>query len=85
MAYLYMVQEDEENAKRALAAAMELPGMSSAALKGHPFLRQLIVASVEVAQDVIEDGYDPSDLGREDYMLTRDEDGKFVAQLFENE
>ena len=83
MAYLFFLQEDEDIAKRALAAAMTLPEMSNAALKGHPFLRKLIVTSIEVALDVIEDGYDPNELGRENYMLTHDTDGKLTVQLFE--
>jgi hypothetical protein len=83
MAYLFSVQQDEESAKRALAAAMDLEDKSGAALKNHPFLRQLIIHSLEVACDTIEDGYDPDALGREDYMLTRDEEGNLTVQLFE--
>lgn len=83
MAYLFFLREEEENAKRALAATLALPEMSSAALKGHPFLRELIIGSVEVACNVIEDGYNPEDLGREDYMLARDDDGKIVVQIIE--
>ena len=64
-------------------AALAFTEMSSAALKGHPFLQKLIVDSLEVARDVIEDGYDPEAIEREDYIVQHNEEGELVVQFLE--
>lgn len=83
MAYIFFLQDNEEDAKRALAAALAFTETSSAALKGHPFLKKLIVDSLEVARDVIEDGYDPEAIEREDYIVQHNEEGELVVQFLE--
>jgi hypothetical protein len=83
MAYIFLQQEHEEDAKRALTAALAFKGMSNSVLKTHPFLRRLIVDSIEAARYVIEDGYDPDVLDKERYIIVRDEEGKIVVQLVE--
>jgi len=78
---VFSQQEQEENAKRCLAAALAFEGMPTANLHTHPFLHRLIVDSIAAAEYVLEEGYDPEELDRESYVLARDEDGKIVVQL----
>jgi hypothetical protein len=82
MAYILHTKENENDAKRALAAAMALEDRSEFALRRHPFLHQLVLDSVNAAQYVIEDGYDPNELDREDYVVERDEEGEIIVRLF---
>jgi hypothetical protein len=82
MAYILYNKENEDDAKRALAAAMALEDRSESALHHHPFLHQLLLDSVNAAQYIIEDGYDPNELDREDYVVERDEDGEIIVSLF---
>jgi hypothetical protein len=85
MAYLFFRQNDEESAKQALTAALAFTGMPSEALKTHPFLHTLITDSIEIARDVIEDGYDPEEFEREHYIVYRDDEGKLVVEPVEEE
>ncbi|GAK61446.1 hypothetical protein U27_01346 [Candidatus Vecturithrix granuli] len=81
MAYIFMTNENEENAKKALAAAVTLPETPSERLKDHAFLRQLLLISLEATQYVLEEGYDPGELKREDYIVTRGEEGKIIVEF----
>lgn len=83
MSYIFLQQDNEEDAKRALTAALAFEDTSGAALKDHPFLRKLIQESVQLAQNVVEDGYDPEMLDRESYLIGRDEEGELIVQLVE--
>ncbi len=85
MAYIFFLKDDEEDAKRSLAAAMELSDASAETLKNHPFIHKLIVDSLEVAGQVLEDGYDPESLEREEYVVVRDEEGNLTMQYFDGE
>lgn len=82
MAYILFKKEREDDAKRALAAALAFEDRSESALRRHPFLYQLVLDSVSAAQYVIEDGYDPNELDREDYVVERDEEGEIIVRLF---
>lgn len=85
MAYIFFLQKQEESSKQALAAALALADTSAPALKGHPFIRKLILDSITIAQDVIEDGFNPEDYERDDYIVYRDEEGKLVVDVAEHE
>ncbi len=85
MAYIFYLQKNEEEAKRALAAALAFIDMSKAALKRHPFLRRLILDSIEAARYVIENGYDLEDLEREEYLIGRNENGEIVVEIIEEQ
>jgi hypothetical protein len=81
MAYILFQQKDEEAAKRALTAALSFDETPKIMLKNHPFLRRLILDSIKIAQDVIEDGYDPEEMDREKYLVGRNEEGELGVQL----
>ena len=83
MAYIFLLRDNEEDAKRALTASLAFEGMSNIALKNHPFLRRLIVDSIEAAQYVIEDGYNPEDLPIGSYLIGRDEEGELIVEIAE--
>ena len=84
MAYIFMLQENEEDAKRALTAAVTLTETPQERLKDHAFLRQLLLLSIEAAQYVIEEGYDPEELTRDEYVVTRDEEGKIAVEFVQS-
>lgn len=81
MTYIFLTQNNEEDAKKAMAAAMTLPETPQERLKDHAFLRQLLLVSLEATQYVLEEGYDPGELKREDYIVTRDQEGKIVVEF----
>lgn len=81
MAYLFMLRENEEDAKKALTAAVTLTEMPQERLKDHAFLRQLLIVSLEAAEYVLEEGYDPELLAREDYVVTRDEEDNIAVEF----
>lgn len=81
MAYIFMSHGNEESAKKALAAAVTLSDTPQERLKDHHFLRQLLLISLETAQYVLEEGYDPQELKREDYIVKRNEEGKIVVEF----
>ena len=83
MAYIFMQQGNPESAKQALTSAITLDDLPKTALKNHPFLRQLVLISLEAAQYVIEDGYDPSELERGKYLIGRDEEGAIIVEFVE--
>ncbi len=83
MAFILMQQDKEDDAKKALTAAVTLNETSRERLKDHPFLHQLISISLAAAQYVIEDGYDPTEIAREEYYLRRDEAGAIVVEFIE--
>ncbi len=85
MAYIFFLQENHEDAKRSLAAAVELSDASPENLKNHPFIHKLIVDSLEVAERVLEDGYDPESVERDEYFVVRDDEGKLVVEFFEEQ
>jgi len=85
MAYIFWQQENEENAKQTLTAALAFEGKSNTALKNHPFLRRLIFDSIEAARYAIENDYDPETLDRESYIIRKNEEGKLIVQLIEEE
>ena len=83
MAYIFMQQENEDDAKKALTAAVTLHKISGGELKNHPFLKELVLISLDAAEYVIEDGYNPAELDREEYIVGRDEEGNIVVQFVE--
>lgn len=83
MAYVFMLRENEEDAKKALTAAVTLEKTASTQLKRHPFLRELILISLEAAEYVIEDGYNPEELERGEYVVARNEEGEIVVEFIE--
>lgn len=85
MAYIFFLQEHEDDAKRALAAALQLSEMSIETLKQHPFVHKLIGDSLEVAEQVLEDGYDPESIDREEYFVVRDDEGNLRVEFFEDQ
>jgi len=85
LAYVFFLQKNEEDAKRALAAALDLTEMSAEALRHHPFVHKLVVDSLEVAEQVLKDGYDPESIEREEYFVMRDDDGNLVVEFFEDQ
>lgn len=83
MAYIFFLQEHHDNAKRALAAALELTDADTATLQNHPFVHQLVVNSLEVAEYVLEDGYDPESLDRDEYLVMRDDEGNLAVEYLD--
>jgi hypothetical protein len=83
MAYIFMLQENEDDAKKALTAAVTLENATDTQLKQHPFLRELIVVSLEAAEYVIEEGYNPEELERGEYVVGRNEEGEIVVEFVE--
>ncbi len=85
MSYIFMLQDKEEDAKKALTAAVTLEDISNTALKNHPFLHELIRTSLEATESVIEDGYNPEDFKKGEYFLSRNEEGNISVQTIEKE
>ncbi len=83
MAYIFMKQENTDDAKKALTTAVTLKDASGAKLQQHPFLRELLIISLEAAEYVLEDGYDPEDLERGKYVVARDEEGAIIVKYIE--
>lgn len=81
MAYIFMLKENEDIAKKALTAALTLTETPQERVKDHAFFRQLLLISLEATQYVLEEGYDPEELEREDYVVGRDEEGKIVVEF----
>lgn len=85
MAYIFTQQDNMEDAKKALTAAITLVDTPQETLKNHPFLRQLILISLDAAQDVIEQGYDPADVEQGQYFIARNEDGDIAVEFIEQQ
>jgi hypothetical protein len=83
MAYLLLQQKNEEAAKQALAAALAFDDTPKAMLKTHPFLKRLILDSIQVTQDVLEDGYIPEEIEKDKYLIRRNEQGELTVQFLE--
>ncbi|MBD3307364.1 hypothetical protein GF339_13080 [candidate division KSB3 bacterium] len=83
MAYLYLQQHQEDDAKKALTAALTLGEPSELQTRNHPFLRQLILNSLEATEYVLEEGYDAEDLDRSDYFLRRNDEGDITVEFVE--
>ncbi len=83
MAFVLMQQGKEDDAKKALTASVTLNDSPQERLKDHPFIHQLISTSLSAAQYVIEDGYDPTEITREEYYLRRDEEGEVIVEFIE--
>ena len=85
MAYVAMAQGNEENAQKALIAAVTLEETPKDRLAKHPFLRQILLISLDAAEYVIEDGYNPEEIERDDYILGRDEEGNIMVDFIQQE
>lgn len=85
MAYIFSQQDNPDDAKKAFTAAITLTDTPQETLKNHPFLRQLILISLDAAQDVIEQGYDPADVKQGQYFIARNEDGDIVVEFIEQQ
>ncbi len=81
MAYLALLQDNEENAKKALAAAISLEGRPKDTLAGNPFLRQLLLISLEAAEYLIKAGYNPDEIEHDEYSVVRSDDGKILVEF----
>ena len=83
MAYLFLEQGEEEDAKRALTAALTLPETPREQLKQHPFLHRALALGIEVAECVMKEGRDPATLESEDYYVARNAEGQIVVNFVE--
>ncbi len=83
MAYLFTRQGKDEDAKKALIAAISLGETPRTELKSHPFVRELLIISLDGTRDVLEGGYNPEELDRKEYYLTRDDDGNIRVEFVE--
>lgn len=81
-AYLYLLKEREEDAKKALAAALHLEGTPEK-LKAHPFVHELITVSLDATQYILEEGYNPEEIERDEYVLGRDDEGEIVVEFIQ--
>jgi DNA-binding transcriptional MerR regulator len=85
MAFLALAQGNEENAKKALAAAVSLEDTPKDTLAEHPFVRQALLISLEAAEYLIEEGYNPDEIERDEYIIGRDEEGKIMVEFLQQE
>ena len=83
MSYFALAQGNEENAQKALMAAVSLEGTPKDKLAEHPFLRQILLISLEAAEYIIEEGYNPDDIERDEYIIGRDEEGKLMVEFLQ--
>ena len=85
MAYFFMQQQQTDDAQKALSAAITLGETPAAQLKDHPFIRELLLVSLDATRDVLESGYNPADMDRREYYLDRDDEGKICVKFVEEE
>ncbi|MCP4399450.1 MAG: hypothetical protein GY801_19390 [bacterium] len=83
MAYVALAQGNEDNAQKALIAGITLTDTPKEQLAAHPFLRQILLISLEAAEYIIEEGYDPEEIKRDDYLISRDKEGKLMVEFIQ--